>query len=43
LGAESGVEDAIPLARSGGSLFRLVTDRAVLKLRVATRLAIMED
>lgn len=41
--AESGATDTMLLKRDGCSLFCLVSDKAVLKLRVATRLAMMED
>lgn len=39
LETESDATDTTPLVRDGDNLFRLVRDRAVLKLRVAMRLA----
>lgn len=43
LGVGSGVADAMVLERTGDSLLCLVKDRVVLKPRVATRLAMMEE
>ena len=40
---DSGATDTLLLTRDGDSLFCFVRDRAALKLRVATRLVMVED